>query len=376
MRKALLILAVLILPATMPVLAEEWFDIEMRIMTTGENQTQREIGVFGAELPLSGKGYLERSLTVRNMSRDTSNVVDFKLTMKPERGQQGELHLIFTSEATPKTGKPESRFRDLVFDKPGGQLVEIFNDPQTGTRLIISLMLKPKEIKEELTANLRVLWKSRVEKVSKAGREQIDSFDLRSVGSTPVGRTLTHSVPVWVPGEGGDLKVEGLKDLDKATSTVTVKAGEGFSYTPEVSKKEVRKKEREEKKKKKDSRLPTFLQHDEKQDAEGTPPADTVPAETKSVKQEEEAAQRAEPTGSYDWEKEDFSFDITSEAEPGGTVKASVRMNGSLFDLDKKTPVVLPEKAESHSFANGEIKVFTISDEAGAGYSLTLQAQF
>ncbi|HNQ78071.1 MAG TPA: hypothetical protein PK747_06395 [Acidobacteriota bacterium] len=375
MRKALLILAATLLFVSGPVLADEWFDIEMRVMTTGENQPQREIGVFGAELPLSGKGYLERSLTVRNMSRNTSNVVDFKLTMKPERGRQGELHLIFTSDATPKTGKPESRFRDLVFDKPGGQIVEIFSDPQTGTRLIISLLLKPKEIKEELTANLKVLWKSRVEKVSRTGKEQIDSFDLRSVGSAPVGRTLTHSVPVWVPGEGGELKVEGLKDLDKATTIVTVKAGEGFTYTPETSKKEARKKEKEEKKRKKDSRLPAFLQQEEKEAPEEVQASETPPPDAGVVKSTEEP-QRGEPPGSYNWEKEDFSFDVVSEAEPGGTVKATVRMNGSIFDQEKKTLVVLPEKTETRSFSNGEIAVLHTSDEAGEGYSLTLQAQF
>jgi len=51
-------------------------------------------------------------------------------------------------------------------------------------------------------------------------------------------------------------------------------------------------------------------------------------------------------------------------------------MNGSIFDQEKKTLVVLPEKTETRSFSNGEIAVLHTSDEAGEGYSLTLQAQF
>lgn len=382
MRKWLIILsAALLLPWT-PLFAEEWFDIEIRVMTTGENQPQREIGIFGAELPLSGKGYLEKSLTVRNLTRNRSNDVEFKISMKPERGTRGELHLIFTSDATPRIGKPESRFRDLLFDKPSGQIVEIFADPETGTRLLVALMLTTKEIKEELTADLRVVLKSRVERVSPSGREEIDSFDLQSVGRAPAGRTLTHSVPVWVPGEqAGDIKLEGLKDLDTATSTVTVKAGEGFTYTPEVSKKETRKKEREEKKRKKDNRIPTIYQPDKEKEedpgeTEKAPPAPEQAASEKTAPSSDAGQKRVEPSGSYNWEKENFTFEVSCEAEQGGTVRATVKMNGSIYDPETKAISILQEKEEAHAFANGEIKTFTLSDEAGAGYVLTIQAQF
>jgi len=371
MRTTVLFLAAAILLASTPLLAEEWFDIEIRVMTTGENQPQREIGLFGAELPLSGKGYLEKSLSVSNMTRKKSNSVDFKLSMKPERGQQGELHLIFTSEATPEKGKPESRFRDLLFEKPSGQIVEIFNDPETGTHLLISLVLKTKEIKKELTSDLRVVLKSRVEKFSPAGKEKIDSFDLQSVGSSPVGRTLTHSVPVWVPGETGQIRLDNLRDLDTATSTVVVKPGEGFSYTPEVSKKEAKEKAKE--KKKKDSRIPTMYQPENK-DEEAAAGKPSAPVEEAAMPKA--APEPKEPSGSYNWEKEDFRFDVSCEAEPGGTVKATITMNGSLFDQDRKVLNVLKEKEESHSFSNGEIAVFTLSDDAGSGYNLTIQAQF
>jgi hypothetical protein len=366
MRKFLLFLAVLCFLSATPLFAEEWFDIEIRIMTTGENQPQREIGIFGAELPLTGKGYLERSVVINNASRNKSNEIDFKISMKPERGEQGELHLIFTSRATPKTGKEENRFRDLVYDRPSGQIVEIFADPETGTHLLIALTLKTKEIKKELTADLRVLFKSRIEKLTPAGKELVDSFDLHSVGDAPVGRSLTHSVPVWVPGEAaGEVKIEGLKDLDTATSKVTVDPGEGFTYTPKVSKSEAAAKEK--KKKKIDSRIPTMYQQEKDESGEKAP----EPAEKK-----EEPQKAVESPGSYDWEKEQFGFEIRSEAEVGGSITATIKLTGSLYNQQTKTLDLLKAKEETRSFSNGDIATFTLADDAGSGYLLTIQAQF
>jgi hypothetical protein len=367
-----LFLILTFLLVSLPLAAEEWFEVEIRIMTTGENQSQREVGVFGAEIPLSGKGYLEKSLAINNATRGKSNEVDFKISMKPERGEKNELHLIFTSTATPRNGKVENRFRDLRYDNPANQIVEIFSDPDTGTHILVALTLKTKEIKKEMTSDLRVLLKSRLEKVGENGKELIDSFELQSVGDTPVSRSMTHSVPVWVPGAAtGEPKVlaPGLKDLDSATAPMAVKAGEGFTYTPKSSKKSDAV---EKKKKKKDSRIPAMYQQDKEEGGEEQ--AEKPEAKAEVPVPAEKPPENA--VGSYNWEKEDFSFEVKCEAEAGATVKAIISMKGSLYDQQVKTLKLFDTKEEAHTFSNGEMATFSLLDDAGTGYILTIQAVF
>lgn len=368
MRKAFFCFIAPFLFLAPPLFAAEWFDIEVKVITTGENQPQREIGVFGAEVPLGGKGYMERSVSINNQTRDKKNQFDFKISMKPERLENGRLHIILTSEVTPALGKEESRFRDLRYDNPTSQIVEIFSDPVTGTRLLIALSIAPKEIKKELIPELKVVFRTNVEKIHGGVKEAVDSYDLQSIGETPVGRTLTQSVPIWVEGDTGEATIEGLREIDSSSAPVTLKAGEGFTYSLPKELKKEREKTAKKQRKKADNRLPAVYQNVKQEEKEEPAPSQEAPPEP--------GAKPKTLSGSYDWKKESFNFEIVSEPELGGAISCAIKMEGSLYDKEKKMLEELPPKEETRTFSNGELAVFSILNPEGDGYVLTLQPNF
>lgn len=360
-----LILAFLLLFASLS-RAEGWFYLEVKVMTTGENQPQREIGTFGAELPENGKGHLKKSVVIKNQTRNKSNEVDFALTFQPLRTESGAIHILFTSEATPKVGKSENRFRDLMFEGRSNHIVEIFNDIETGTHILISLSIKEKDIEKENIENIKVVFKCKVEKVKNKETEVIDTYDLQTVGENPVKRTLTQKVPVWVEGDYGEVSTVGFKEIDSTNKPVYLKAGEGFSYTPPVNKKE--KKEKKNAIKKSDSRIPSKYQKEEENSEQ--------PAEPKEGKVEEEPKQPPPPSGSLNWEKEEFSYEISLVEAKKGNIKSRIKMEGVLFDPVKKQLKPIETKEETKTFSNGEIATFTFQNSDEEGFILTVQALF
>lgn len=343
--------------------AKEWFNLEVKVITTGENQVQREVGTFGAEIPQNGKGYLQRKVVIRNQTRNKSNEVNFKITFQPIKKESGALHIIFTSEATPKAGKPETKFRDLLFENRSNQLVEIYNDLETGTHLFISLSIEEKEVEKENLENIKVIFKCKVERVKNDTKEIIDSYDLQAIGENPVRRVLTQKVPVLVEGDFGEVATTGFKEIDRENKPVYLKAGEGFSYTPPIDKKK-KAKERENKARKKiDSRIPVKYQKEE---------------ENKKLEEETsiEKEKKPMPSASINWEKEEFSYEISLFEAAGGHIKSLIKLNGVLFDPIEKKLKPLQSKEETKTFSNGEIVTLPFLENEGDGFILTVQAFF
>jgi len=57
---------------------EEWYELEVKIITTGNNQLQKEIGSFGAEIPNRGKGTLKRAVVITNKTKNKFNEIEFE----------------------------------------------------------------------------------------------------------------------------------------------------------------------------------------------------------------------------------------------------------------------------------------------------------
>lgn len=342
--------------------AEEWYNLEVKVITTGENQVQREVGTFGAEIPQNGKGHLQKKVVIRNQTRNKSNEVDFKITFQPIKTESGVIHIIFTSESTPKVGKPETKFRDLLFDSRSNQLVEIYNDLETGTHLLISISIKEKEVEKENLENIKVIFKCKVERINNDAKELIDSYDLQTIGGNPVRRVLTQKVPVLVEGDFGEVATTGFKEIDKENKPVYLKAGDGFSYTPPKKKA----KERENRARKKfDSRIPLKYQKEK---------------EEENKKLEEETYKEKEPkqtaSTSINWEKEEFSYEISLLEAARGKIKSLIKLEGALFDSIEKKLKPLQSKEETQTFGNGEIATFSFLENEGDGFILTVQAFF
>lgn len=368
MRVKFLLFFLFMLLSTSLLKAEGWFYLEVRLITTGENQPQRELGTFGAEVPENGKGILQRSVGIKNQTRNKSNEVNFKITFQPQKTESGAVHILFTSEATPKVGKSENKFRDLMFNQRSNQIVEIYSDAETGTHLLVSLSIKEKEVEKEEIANIKVTFKCKVEKIKGKEKETIDTYDLQTVGENPVKRVLTQKVPIWVEGDSGEVATTGFKEIDSGPNPVYLKAGEGFSYTPPVTKK--MKKNREKKsyvKGKKDSRIPLkYQQKDEDISRQSL--------ESKDEKSEEQPVPSPARSGSFNWEKEEFSYEISVLETEKGNIKSRIKMEGTLFDPFKKQLKPLASKEEIKTFSPGEIATFFLQENDEEGFVLTIQA--
>ncbi|MCX7829768.1 MAG: hypothetical protein N2445_01715 [Acidobacteria bacterium] len=352
--------------------AQVWYYLEVKIITTGENQPQREIGTFGAELPENGKGHLQRSVVIKNQTRNKSNEVDFKITFQPQKTENGVKHIIFVSDVTPKVGKKENKFRDLIFDGRSNQMVEIFNDVETGTHLLVSLSITEKEIEKENIENIKVTFKCRVERIKLKEKEVIDTYDLQTVGGNPVKRTLTQKVPVWVEGDFGEISTTGFKEIDASNKPVYLKAGEGVTYTPPITKKDRKNKDKQETKKKKiDSRIPSKYQKEEENEN-----TSGIKGENTEEKQQEKVEPPPPQNASINWEKEEFSYEISLLEASNGTIKSLIKMEGVLFDQAQRKLKPLQKKEETKTFSNGEIASFFLQENDEEGFILNVQAYF
>jgi hypothetical protein len=352
--------AVILVFVSLFAFCEEWYELEVKIITTGNNQQQKEIGSFGAEIPNKGKGTLKRVVTITNKTKNKSNEIEFETSLEPQRDDRGFLHLVVTSKAKPKIGNEDNRFRDLRYDNPTNQIVEIFSDQETGTHLLLAISVKPKEETLENIKDLKVNFRCRVEKSFKNTSEQVDFYDLQSIGDSAVERKLTKSVPVWVKGEYGEVAVSGFTEIDSSKTPVQIKAGEGFSYTPPKKDAKLLKK-----KVKKDSRIPIIYQAGESSKQE---------VHQKDEKVDE--IKKKEESQSIDWEKEEFNYSIKVIEAKKGQIKIVISLSGNLYDPDTKTLKTLQPKEEEKLLSTGEIATATIFNEEKDGYTLTIQPQF
>lgn len=330
-------------------LCEEWYELEVKILTTGENQPQKEVGFFGGEIPANGKGVLKRKLVVKNHTRGKENEIDFFVTFEPSSDESGNLHLLVTSSSKPKVGKEDNRFRDLKFVNPTSQIVEVYSDMETKTHLLLAISIKSKDIEKENLKDLKVTFKCKSTKTFEKATEEIDSYDLYTIGDEAAERRVTKNMPVVVKGDYGEVPLSKFKEIDSSKDTAQIKAGEGFTYTPS---------KKEKKRIKKDSRLPSS--YFEKKEKEKDIPI---------KKNEEEAT-------SVDYKKEDFYYSIKVIEVNKGKIKVVVSLSGTLFDPKNQDMKILTPKEETKIFSSGEIGDFTLYDEDGNGYLLKIQPLF
>ena len=114
-------------------------EVTLRLLTMGEKQPLKEVGAFSSSLPLGKSGSLHRTLSVANETKGTSLALTLGISVTPSLDDGGVLHCVVLSEATPKGSEVFRRAKDMTFSHPGEQVMELFADSSTGTRLALAV---------------------------------------------------------------------------------------------------------------------------------------------------------------------------------------------------------------------------------------------
>lgn len=208
--------------------APRYAQVTLRLLTVGEKQPLKEVGSFGASLPLGRPGRLERMLSIANETRGTQISVPLRLVLTPSLDEAGVLHCVAVSEVTAPDGAPDSRAKDLLFTHPGDQLMEVFADPATRVRVVLSVSARLVEEPRQTSVWPLVQFGVRVEQWMGAQRDEIEALQLQSLEGRAVSHDYTRRVPRWVEGREGDLVLDDLPVLDLKQEKPTVQAGQGF----------------------------------------------------------------------------------------------------------------------------------------------------
>ena len=209
-------------------------DVTLRLFTTGERQPIKEVGTFTSSLPLGKAGGLHRTLTITNESRGVSLVLLLGVSVTPSLAEDKVLHCVVLSTATPEGSEPLRRAKDMAFNHPGEQLMELFADGTTGVRLAlaVSASLSAQRAADAPSTFPPVNFLVRVEQWSGAQRVEIENVQLQSLEGAQVTHEYRRKVPRWVEGETDAKDAVSLDDLpvlDLNSGTPTVKAGQNFS---------------------------------------------------------------------------------------------------------------------------------------------------
>ncbi len=210
-------------------------DVTLRLFTTGERQPIHEAGAFTSSLPLGKAGGLHRTVTITNETKGTSLTLSLSLNATPSLGEDGALHCVVLSEATPPGGsEPVARAKDMAFTHPGEQIMELFADARTGTRLAlaVSATLAAERAPDAPGSFPPIDFLVRVEQWNGAQRVELENLQLQSLEGATVSHDYQRRVPRWVegePGPGDTMAVDSLPLLDLNSGTPTVQAGQGFS---------------------------------------------------------------------------------------------------------------------------------------------------
>jgi len=213
-------------PAPSP--APRFVQVNLRLLTVGEKQLLKEAGAFGASLPLGRPGRLDRTLAIANETRGTQISVPLRLVLTPSLDDAGVLHCVAVSEVTVPGGAPDSRAKDLVFTHPGDQVMEIFADPATRVRIVLSVSALLVDEPQQPVAWPLLQFGVRVEQWFGAQRDEIESLQLQSLDGRSVSHDYSRKVPRWVEGREGDLVLDDLPVLDLKQEKPTIQAGQGF----------------------------------------------------------------------------------------------------------------------------------------------------
>lgn len=315
-------------PAAPPAFAA----VSLKVLTVGERLPPREAGAFSAHLPLGKTGVLDRRLTVENATRQAKLELELHLTVKPLAGEDGVLRCLLLAEASPPGGAPVSRAREILFSHPGAQVMEVYADPATATRVLVSVeaALDAAPLPEPPPLP-PLLFFVRVEKWLGAHRVELEALQLQSLDGLPVSHDYERRVPRWVegaPGEGGQDWTEGLPVVEPGKDPPALKAGQSFSIAVEPAKPKKEKKDR------------------------SAGPSAEPPAEA--------------PARKVAWESERYHLQITPLGLEGGRLRLRVAVRGRPLSAEK---VPLPEVVleEEKTLRRMEPVPFYLTQEGPAG---------
>jgi len=215
-------------PPAVPATGSRYVQVNLRLLTVGEKQPLKEVGAFGASLPLGRPGRLDRMLTIANETRGTQLSVPLRLVLTPSLDDSGVLHCVTVSEVTSPGGSPDSRAKDLLFTHPGDQVMEVFADAATRVRVVLSVSARLVDAPEKPAAWPLLQFGVRVEQWIGAQRDEIEALQLQSLEGRSVSHDYTRKVPRWVEGREGDVVLDDLPVLDLKQERPTVQAGQGF----------------------------------------------------------------------------------------------------------------------------------------------------
>ncbi len=229
----LLAAAVTTLPETSAV--PRFVHVRLRLLTMGARQDAREAGSFVASLPLGTKGDLHRLLTIDNESRHSRLKLALHVSVTPTLDEKGVLHCVVLTDAEPAGGELTSRARDLAFHHPGEQIMGLYADQATGTRVVLAISAS---LETKPAANLPadmppILFLVRVERWNGAQRVELEQVQLQSLDGETVSHDYSKEIPRWVSGdssEAGDDPLDKLRVLDfNQKDAPIVQAGQGFT---------------------------------------------------------------------------------------------------------------------------------------------------
>lgn len=305
--------------------------VHLKVLTVGERLPPREAGAFSAHLPLGKTGVLHRRLTVENETRQAKLELDLQFTVRPLVGEDGALRCVLLAEAAPPGGTAASRARELLFSHPGAQVMEVYADPATAVRVLLSVEASLDSTPSPPPPSLPpLLFFVRVEKWLGAHRVELEALQLQSLEGLPVSHDYERRVPRWVEGEGGEGTAdwtEGLPVVEPGKDPPALKAGQSFSIAVEPPK---------SKKEKKTAALGP-------EPPKGEPPARKVA-----------------------WETERYRLKITPLGLEGGRLRLRVAVEGRPLSAEK---VPLPEVVleEEKTLRRMEPVPFYLTQEGPAG---------
>lgn len=326
-------------------------EVTLRLLTMGEKQPVKEVGVFSSSLPLGKAGTLNRALSVVNETKRTSLALALSISVTPSLDDEGVLHCVVLSEATPKGAEVFQRAKDMRFGHPGEQVMELFADSRTGTRLALAVSAKAAE---ESARDARrtfppITFVVRVEQWNGAQRAELENLQLQSLDGSAVSHDYQRKVPRWVeatePASAPDkdtLSLEGLPVLDLNSSMPTVQAGQGFSIplSPKEQDKQRKATEKEEAKTRAD---PGAGSLSEPSKAEGDKPRKIF------------------------WDTEFYHLSMEPLALRGNELALRLTMRGQILDPVTKQPVPPVEVSVEKSLMPGQPTPFYLTREASGG---------
>lgn len=326
-------------------------EVTLRLLTMGEKQSAKEVGVFTSSLPLGKAGTLYRSLSVVNETKGTHLALALAISVTPSLDDEGVLHCVVLSEATPKGAEVFQRAKDVRFIHPGEQVMELFADSSTGTRLALAISAKtadetPRDARRSFPPITFVV---RVEQWNGAQRAELENLQLQSLDGSAVSHDYQRKVPHWVedaePGAAPDkdtLSLEGLPVLDLNSPTPTIQAGQGFSIplSPKEQDKQRKASEKEEAKTRTD------------------PEAGSLSEPSKAG---------GDKPRKISWDTEFYHLSMEPLALRGNELALRLTMRGQILDPGTKQPVPPVEVSVEKSLMPGQATPFYLTREVSGG---------